>query len=94
MMTKERVFTFYIDNRVDSKVTLTEAELTVRFKEWIDQRDKDYLGGLGSIKTVLNFLTGDDGLNSTFEEEEFDELFTLLKAIYIKEVYKGLRRLF
>jgi len=77
-----RTFTLYIGNRIDQKTKVFETDLRQQYQKWLFKKEIEWLEYVGREMSVRLFITDKDGLNSTFEEKEFNDIMGLLKKDY------------
>jgi hypothetical protein len=67
-------FTFFKDNLIANKFTLTLEELKEKYLAWLQTKEADWVQYLGH-QTIVVFVTGKDGLSATPDEQSyFNEL--------------------
>lgn len=61
------------ENRLDQEWQITTQDLAKGFIE--SEYHKRYLDGMLLERCIRGYVTASDGLNSVFEEKDFDEIF-------------------
>lgn len=62
-------YIFWKDNRKDQQYTLTLDELKVKYLEYLQKKDPEWVLYYGH-RTVWSFVSADDGLRSVSEQLE------------------------
>lgn len=79
--TKEiATFNFWRGNLKANHFILTADELKDRYREWLRTKELSWIEYYGH-QTVSVFITGKDGLNSTFDRDMVDRLESILMPI-------------
>jgi len=81
------LFTFWKENKTDDCFELTADTLSDKFIKWLYTKDNDWLEYYAADMVVRYFLTGKDGINSTFKESQFPSIIHYLKPIYIQHTF-------
>lgn len=76
-------FNFWKDNEINQHHLKTEDELKQLFKDWLPTREIAWLNYYNSERIIRYFLTDKTGVSSVFEEREFDDMYWLLKPVYM-----------
>lgn len=83
MDTPAKTFHFWKDNKIAGHYGLTETELTARFKTWLRTKEKAWINYYSSERAIRLFITEGEGLNSAFEEKDFDAIYRCLSPVYL-----------
>lgn len=67
-------FNFWKENKTANHFQLSAAEIADRFDKWLESQDKEAFAQYPAERTIRNFITDKDGLNSVFEENEYDSI--------------------
>ena len=78
---KRTEFTFFKDNLIANKFTLTLDELKEKYLVWLNTKDQEWVTYYGH-QTVIAFVTDKDGLSATPDDQNyFNELEEPLMAV-------------
>lgn len=80
-------FTFWEENKTDQCFTLDAESLIRKFIRWLSNQEQDWLEYYSCDTVIRHFLTGKNGINSTFKESEFPSLLHHLKPIYMQHTF-------
>lgn len=76
-------FDFWKDNKIAGHYSLTETELRETFKTWLRTKEKAWIDYYSSERAIRLFITEGAGLNSAFEEKDFDAMYRCLSRVYL-----------
>ena len=86
-MLEENILKVWKDNRLDQEESITFQEVIKKFKK--SENWADYIFTSMSLEEALSlFISSKDGLNCSYENEDFQKLLSFLKT-EIKKQYKG-----
>ena len=78
------VFTLWIGNSEKTKFFISDIKNV--FKKWLSDHSKTFLEYYKSEMIVLFFLADKKGLNATWNQKDFKELYRLMKPDYLNAV--------
>jgi len=73
------VFTFWRENKVANEFKVFASDLRQQFQKWLMIKDKQWIEYYGPEQVILSFLTSKDGLNSTFDQSQFEDIYRILR---------------
>lgn len=76
------VFTFWVENKTANERKYFVSDIRQVFQKWLLKQDIKWLEYYDTYIVVQSFITNKDGLNSTFENSQLEELARLLKPDY------------
>lgn len=76
-------FTFYRENKTTQEVKYFVSDLRNMFQKWLRTKEREWLEYYDTYMVVSTFLTAKDGVNSTYNNSEIDEIVRLLKPDYL-----------
>ena len=74
-------FNFWKENKIDQHFTLTETDLVEKFKEWLSNKQRNWLDYYTTHEVLCSFIGETAGLSSVQEPKEMDAMVKLLKPI-------------
>lgn len=80
----QRQFTFWRENRTDQEHEKTESQLITAFQNWLPLKEVSWLNYYSSDVIIRSFITSKEGINSVFEEKDYQEMYELLKPVYME----------
>lgn len=81
------IFDFWKDNNTDQHHQKTADELKSLFEEWMKTKKHSWLNYYSSDRVIRAFITDKEGLSSVFEQTQYEEIYKLLKPVYMDYVY-------
>ena len=84
---KKTIFTFWRENKKANDYQLSIDELQSLYRAWLTTKDLEWIEYYGH-QTVAAFITANDGLNSTFDQNDYDDLCDQLMDV--RHVFKRL----
>lgn len=77
-------FDFWIDNRVDKKVSFTVEYLKSRLTKYLENQPLIWIENTPSIRVIGMFIASKDGLSAVYDAKDFDDIYTLLKSTVLE----------
>lgn len=82
------VFTFWRENKVANEFKLLASEMKPKFLDWLITKEKTWVDYYGSEQVIIAFITDKDGLNSTFDQSQFNEIYKCLRPDFKLHITK------
>lgn len=76
---------FWKENKIAQHFTLTSEEVSDKFRSWLLTKDQSWIDYYNSERIIRFFITDPDGLNSVFDEGQFDRLFSFMQPIILEK---------
>lgn len=73
-------FTFWRENKVANEFKIFASDLRQQFQKWLIKKEKEWIEYYGSEQVIVCFLTAKDGLNSTFDQDQFQDIYKVLRT--------------
>lgn len=77
-------FNFWKENKIANHFKLSDNEISKQFKNWLQQKETEWINYYSSDRIIRFFITDKTGLNSVHEENEFSELYNILYPVIIE----------
>lgn len=80
-MTQAKRFTFWKENKKSQEFTLTSKMLREKFSEYLKIKDRNWIEHYRTERIIRAFITDETGLNSVFNESEFESIYDTLNEL-------------
>jgi hypothetical protein len=75
---------FWRENKTDQLFELEAPALKAEFKKWLLRQSKIFRDSFNSERLIRFFITDKKGLNSVFDEGDFDNIYNICRPVLLE----------